>query len=85
MNNQNNKHMPLKETNHGKFYAFEDEQNANRKAVIYFHKKVGEDQLWKFQKCDTKLPQEGASLEDWIFLKEVGEKIEELTNELNEE
>ncbi len=77
--------MSLKETNEGKFWAFEDEQCANRKTVIYFHKTIGEDQKWHFQKCTTELPQDGESLEDWLFLKEVGERIEELTNELNEE
>ncbi len=77
--------MPLIETNEGKYYAFKDEQNDNRTAVIYFHKLKEPDSKWKFHRCETELPQEGASLEDWVFVKEIGEKIEELNKELNEE
>ena len=77
--------MPLKPTNNGKFFAYEDQGNAKRTAIIYFRQFTEEGSKWKFIDCEYNLRQEGKSIEDWSFLKEVGERIEEKLDDLNEE
>ena len=90
--------MPIRETNEGVFYRYEDEQNPNRKAAIYFHKLMG-DNKWTFERSEihllqTKkdkgfyLPDEEVfnidSIEDWKFLFNIAEEIDTRLEELNE-
>ena len=75
--------MPLKPTNTGKFYAYEDAGNSKRTAVIFFRLPTGSDK-WLFQKCDLVTRQDPLSEEDWDFMGEVAEKIKEKLVELNE-
>jgi len=76
--------MPIIETNEGKFYAYEDKGNANRTAEMYFNKQMQPGSKWKFRNCDYTLLQGGKSIEDWMFLKEIGQEIEKRLIELNE-
>ena len=76
--------MPLIETNEGKFYAYKHSINDKRTACMYFRKEVNKDK-WELQKCDIVLRSDPYSVEDWDFLGEVAEMIQEKLQELNEE
>ena len=75
--------MPIKHVNEGKYFKYEDEGSAKRFATMFFNKKLGQGHKWELNHCDIKLLQSPYSIEDWTFLKEIGEEIIRRLEELN--